>query len=197
MAALVLLVPLAIVGKALLGHRTPATPTPTAALASPSVSPTPTRITTAPTTAPTTTGPKSTTPTPVATIADCNVRDLSVSVTTDAQTYAVGSPVTIAMRISNTGSSPCKRDVGALPNEVWVTDVDGLVVWTSDACQTAANPQVVTMRPGSTFGNTQVWSGLNSGRDCTSAAADATAGNYFAHARNDTVESKPYAFTIN
>ena len=188
------LVPLLIVGKAVLGHRAPAAAPSSSSLttATASAPPAATRIT-APPTLP---ASKSATPSPVATIGDCSDRDLSVSVTTDAQTYTIGSPVTIAMRISNTGSAPCKRDVGALPNEVWVTDVDGLVVWTSDACQTAAKPQVVTMRPGSTFGNTQVWSGTDSGRDCTNAAADATAGNYFAHARNDTVESKPYAFTI-
>ena len=108
----------------------------------------------------------------------------------------IGSPVTIAMRITNIGKLDCLRDVGALANEVYVTDIDGIVVWSSDACQQDAKPQVVTIKPGRVFGNTQVWSGLNSGRDCTSAAPAAMAGSYFAYARNDTVQSRGFAFTI-
>lgn len=130
-------------------------------------------------------------------IGDCASSAISVSVTTDAESYTIGSPVTLAMRISNQGKAACKRDVGALANEVYITDIDGAVVWSSDACQSDAKPQVVVMQPGSVFGNTQTWGGLNIGRDCTSAAPDVAPGNYLAYARNDTVISKPFAFTIN
>lgn len=129
-------------------------------------------------------------------IGDCANSDIQVSITADAESYAIGKPITMAMRISNTGRVDCKRDVGALSNEVYVTDLDGAVVWSSDACQTNAKPQVALMRPGAVFGNTQQWSGRNSGRDCSSTAPDATAGSYLAYARNDTVVSKPFAFTI-
>lgn len=193
MALLIVLIPLAIIGKALLSHRHAAAPTPTAMLTSaPAAGVTSESATSSARASQSPTKVASVTPT----TADCANSALSVSVTTDAQSYAIGSPVTIAMRIANTGSTACRRDVGALPNEVWVTDADGLVIWSSDACQTAAKPEVVIMQPKSVYGNTQVWSGTNSGRDCTSAAADATAGSYFAHARNDTVQAKPYAFTI-
>lgn len=141
---------------------------------------------------------KTATPTP--TIGDCDNGDIQVTITADAESYAIGSPVTMAMRITNTGTVACKRDVGALANEVYVTDVDGAVVWSSDACQQEAKPQVATMPPGLVFGNSQVWGGQNSGRDCLSAAAaapDATAGTYLAYARNDSVVSKPFAFTIS
>lgn len=203
-ALLVVLIPLGIVGKALLNHRQAAPP-----VTSPSVSPaavpassaaataakvSPTAKSASPSVSPTKTA--AATSSAASVTADCRNSALAVTVTTDSQSYAVGSPVTIAMRISNTGGTPCRRDVGALPNEVWVTDAAGLVVWSSDACQTAAKPQVVVMPAKSVFGNTQIWSGTNSGRDCTAAAADATAGSYFAHARNDTVQAKPYAFTI-
>lgn len=145
----------------------------------------------------TTTKPKSTvTATPSQTIADCANSDIEVSITADAVSYQIGSPVTLAMRISNTGKAACKRDIGALSNEVYITDADGAVVWSSDACQTDNRTQVVTMRPGAVFGNTQVWGGLNSGRDCSSAAPDAVPGSYLAFARNDSVVSKGFAFTI-
>lgn len=193
MALLIVLIPLAIVAKALLSHRHATVPTPTALLTS---APAASVTSESATSSIRASQPAVKTPIATPTTPDCANSALSVSVTTDAQSYAIGSPVTIAMRIANTGSTACKRDVGALPNEVWVTDADGLVIWSSDACQTAAKPEVVIMRPKSVYGNTQVWSGTNSGRDCTSAAADATAGSYFAHARNDTVQAKPYAFTI-
>ena len=138
------------------------------------------------------------TPSPSASpkLTDCLTTNIRVSVTADAQTYAVGQPVTIAMRISNIGAVPCKRDVGALVNEVYVTNIDGLVIWTSDACQKQAKPQVAIMKPNSVFGNTQIWSGLNSGQNCTTAAADAMPGKYLVYARNDVVVSKPFAIDI-
>ena len=86
--------------------------------------------------------------------------------------------------------------MGALSNEIYVTDIDGAVVWSSDACQAEAKPQIATMKPSAVFGNTQVWGGQNSGRDCTQAAPDAAPGSYLAYGRNDTVISKAFAFTI-
>ena len=182
--------------------------------AEPAASPTPAATSAAETTttaakkAKTTPKPETTTATKKAkpsktatpTIGDCDNGDIQVTITADAESYAIGSPVTMAMRITNTGTVACKRDVGALANEVYVTDVDGAVVWSSDACQQEAKPQVATMPPGLVFGNSQVWGGQNSGRDCLSAAAaapDATAGTYLAYARNDSVVSKPFAFTIS
>ena len=144
--------------------------------------------------------PDTTTATPKASakpsIGDCSNTDIQVTITADAESYVIGSPVTMAMRIANVGSTDCKRDVGALSNEIYVTNIDGAVVWSSDACQVAAKPQIATMHPGSVFGNTQVWGGRNSGRDCSSAAPDAAPGSYLAYARNDTVSSKAFAFTI-
>lgn len=138
---------------------------------------------------------KSSTPTP--SIGDCANPDISVSITADAESYVFGTPITMAMRITNVGTLDCKRDVGALSNEIYVTDVDGAIVWSSDACQKEAKPQIATMHPGAVYGSTQVWSGQNSGRDCTQAAPDAAPGSYLAYGRNDTVVSKPFAFTIS
>lgn len=136
------------------------------------------------------------TPTPAQTVGDCRGSELEVTITADALSYPVGSPVTLAVRIANLGTTACKRDVGALANEVYITDIEGTVVWSSDACQVDNRTQVVTMKPGSVFGNTQVWAGLNSGRDCASAAPDAAPGTYFAYGRNDSVVSKGFAFTL-
>ncbi len=203
LALLIVLVPLAIIGRALVGQRHAGTPAPTVTTStSPAATPATSTASTASTKAavaspsPAAKASRTHTPSATPTTVDCRNSSLAVSVTTDAQSYTVGSPVTIAMRISNLGATACKRDVGALPNEVWVTDASGLVVWTSDACQTAATPQVVVMPAHSVFGNTQVWSGTNSGRRCTTAAVDAPAGSYFAHARNNTVQAMPYAFSI-
>ena len=146
--------------------------------------------------APTVTASTSATPTPTPTITDCVNDTIKVSVTADAQNYVIGQPITIAMRIENTGGVACKRDVGALVNEVYVTNPDGLVVWTSDACQKEAKPQVAVMKAGAVFGNTQVWSGLDSGQNCTNAAADSQPGKYLIYGRNDMVVSKPFAIEL-
>ena len=189
----IVLLPVAFIVKACAGGAATPTPTVTPSVttsASASASVTPSATTESPTATPT---QSATTPA----ITDCTNADIAVSVSADATSYGIGSPVTIAMRITNIGKNECLRDVGALANEVYVTDANGNVVWTSDACQSDAKPQVVSIKPGRVFGNTQVWSGLNSGRDCTSAAPDAAAGSYLAIARNDTVQSKPFGFTIN
>lgn len=189
-ALLLVLLPLALLVRACSGGDPAPTPeSTTKPKASTKVTATPTETVTAATTA-------TPTPTPSPTVTDCMNTDIRVSVTADKQTYTVGEPVTIAMRIANIGVVPCKRDVGALVNEVYVTNVDGLVVWTSDACQKDAKPQVVTMKSKAVFGNTQIWSGLNSGQNCTSAAADAQPGKYLVYARNDVVVSKPFAIEL-
>ena len=140
------------------------------------------------------------TPTPTLTavpeLRDCPNSRMVVTVSTDATTYKVGDRVTISMRIGQTGDTPCKRDIGALANEIYVTDANNLVVWSSDACQVDAKLQVVELAAGAVYGNTQVWNGANTGRDCSSLSPDATAGTYQAYARNDTVVSKPYTFNI-
>ena len=143
----------------------------------------------------TTTAEKAT-PSASPTITDCVNAAIKVNVTADAQTYVIGQPITIAMRISNIGAVDCKRDVGALVNEVYVTNVDGLLVWSSDACQKQAKPQIAIMKAKAVFGNTQVWSGLNTGQNCTQAAADALPGKYLIYGRNDVVTSKPFAIEI-
>lgn len=193
-ALLVVLLPILIISKAVFGG-SDQQPTP-APITSTSVQVTPTPETRTSTGSATATANVTAAATLGKSVPDCRNRDISLSVGTDADTYAIGTPVTISMRITNTGSAACMRDVGALVNEIYVTDVDGSVVWSSDACQTDTKPEVVTMQPGRTFGNSQIWGGANSGRDCTQAAADATAGTYLAYARNDTVQSKPFSFTL-
>lgn len=188
-ALLIVLLPLALLLKSFVFGSEP-TPTPSATLtATPSKSAAKPKVETV-------TAEPTTTPTPTPTITDCVNSSIKVSVTADAQTYVIGQPITIAMRIANVGAVACKRDLGALVNEVYVTNVDGLVIWTSDACQKDAKPQVSIMNPKAVFGNTQVWSGLNSGQNCTNAAADAQPGKYLVYARNDVVLSKPFAIEL-
>lgn len=189
---LLVLLPIALLVRACSGGD----PAPTPAPAATTKTKTSVKPTAKPTDTVTATKSATPTPTPTPTITDCVNTDIRVSVTADKQTYAVGEPVTIAMRIANVGTVACKRDVGALVNEVYVTNVDGLVAWTSDACQKDAKPQVVIMKSKAVFGNTQIWSGLNSGQNCTTAAADAQPGKYLVYARNDVVVSKPFAIEL-
>ena len=127
----------------------------------------------------------------------CDNGSIEVQVSTDKQNYRLGENVVLQMRIVNTGGIECRRDVGALPNEMYIMDADDVVVWTSDACQTSARGEIVTMKPGAAFGNTQTWTGSNTGRGCSSLSADAAAGEYRAFARNDTVVSAPATFTLD
>ena len=189
-AVLILVSPLLLVLRACNGTESGAAPTPTPSRAT-TVAPSATQSPVA-----------SPTPTPTPTVSTapalraCDNDDIRVTVTTDRSTYGIGERVTMQMRIENVGDTACRRDVGALANELYIVDADDVVVWSSDACQKDAKLRLVTMRPGAAFGNTQTWTGSNTGRGCSSLAADAVEGEYRAFARNDTVVSAAAAFTL-
>jgi len=165
------------------GGGTPsATPTPSQSSSS-SQSSTPTTSTS--------TSPK---PTSTGTVA-CTKSQISVTASTDAASYPVGSTPHLRMKIENTSSTPCTRDIGASQNELLITSGTARV-WSSDDCSPGGGSQVVTMAPGQSYSVAVTWLGKLSAKGCPANQPAATKGTYKLTGRNGDVTSAPAVFAL-
>jgi hypothetical protein len=162
-----------------------ASPTSTAPDASGSPTATPTA---SPTTSPTATAA----PGPDGQCADAAI---SVTATTDAASYTVGSTPRLRMRIENTSGKACKRDVGAAQNELVITS-GSTRVWSSDDCNPGGDPNVVTLEPGQSYSVSVTWLGRLSQKGCPADQPLAEAGTYKLTGRNGEVTSEPAVFAL-
>ena len=163
------------------------TATPTSASPKPSASttsakPTPSATKASPT--PTSTGVKA-----------CTKSQISVTASTDAASYAVGSTPRLRMKIQNTSSTACTRDIGAPQNELLITS--GTVrVWSSDDCNPGGTAQIVTMQPDQSYSVSVTWLGRLSKKGCPANQPLASKGTYKLTGRNGDVTSAPATFSL-
>ena len=140
---------------------------------------------------PTSTSPK---PTSTGTVA-CTKSQISVTASTDAASYPVGSTPHLRMKIENTSSTPCTRDIGASQNELLITSGTARV-WSSDDCSPGGGSQVVTMAPGQSYSVAVTWLGKLSAKGCPANQPAATKGTYKLTGRNGDVTSAPAVFAL-
>jgi hypothetical protein len=162
-------------------------PTPTSASPTPAASTTsakPTASATKASATPTSTGVKA-----------CAKSQISVTASTDAASYAVGSTPRLRMKIQNTSSTACTRDIGAAQNELLITS--GTVrVWSSDDCNPGGNTQLVIMQPGQSYSVSVTWLGRLSKKGCPANQPLASKGTYKLTGRNGDVTSAPASFSL-
>jgi hypothetical protein len=99
------------------------------------------------------------------------------------------------MRIQNTSSKPCRRDIGAAQNELLITS-GSTRVWSSDDCNPGGAAQVQTIQPGQSYSVTVTWLGKLSKKGCPTDQPEAQAGSYKLTGRNGDVTSKPATFAL-
>jgi hypothetical protein len=99
------------------------------------------------------------------------------------------------MRIQNTSSTPCRRDIGAAQNELLISS-GAARVWSSDDCNPGGSPQVQTIQPGQSFSVTVAWLGKLSKKGCPADMPEAQAGSYRLVGRNGTAVSAAAAFAL-
>lgn len=169
--------------------------------ASPTTSPTRTPSPTASTTkkpskSPSATRSASSSPSATATgTPACTDSQITVTASTDAASYPVGSTPRLRMKIENTSSTACKRDIGAAQNELIITSGTAHV-WSSDDCNPGGTPQVETIAPGQSFSVSVTWLGRLSQPGCPANEPAAKAGNYKLVGRNGKVLSDPAVFSL-
>ena len=127
--------------------------------------------------------------------AACLDTDIAVTVTTAQQTYSVGGPVEFVMKISNTGTAACVRDVGPAANTFTVTS-GGFDVWSSDACTGTGESQEEEIPVGEAFAVKGTWDGTVTANGCGASATPAEAGAYQVEATNGAVTSDPVSFSL-
>jgi hypothetical protein len=100
----------------------------------------------------------------------------------------------LTLKIKNTSTRACKRDVGSNPQELHVVQ-NGQTVWSSDSCQGASGQNnVVTFGPGIEDTFKIGWDGT-AGQKCSGGTPLPT-GTYQIVAKLDTKASAPVTFTI-
>ena len=148
---------------------------------------------------PTTSASSSVTPTPGATNGtgspQCANSDISVSVSTDAASYAVGSTPQLHLKIQNSSGTACYRDIGAGMNELHIKS-GGYHVWSSDDCNVGGAPQVSLLAPAQSYSVTVTWPGILSAKGCPANQPLAKGGSYNLYGRNGSVISAPAVFSL-
>lgn len=150
-------------------------------------------VTAAPTAAPTAR------PTPsraaVAAPAGCTDAGLTLTTTTEADTYAVGATPKITLVIKNAGPAPCRRDLG--PGAVELLVYSGKDrVWSSDDCSPSTAQSVTVLGAGGTQAVVKTWPGVRSLPGCTGSRAAAKAGTYRVVARLGTLRADGAVFRL-
>ena len=99
----------------------------------------------------------------------------------------------LTLKVKNTSTRNCKRDVGSAPQEMHVTQ-NGQTVWSSDSCQAGqGQSNVATLAAGIEYAYKIGWDGT-SGTTCT-GGHPVPAGSYQIVAKLDTKVSTPVTFT--
>ena len=129
------------------------------------------------------------------TTANCKDSAITVTASTDAASYPVGSTPRLRMRIQNTSDTACKRDVGAAMNELVITS-GSTRVWSSDDCNTAGTAQVATLQPGQSYSVSVTWLGRLSAKGCPADQPLAQQGSYKLVGRNGDITSTPAVFAL-
>ncbi|HEY7859171.1 MAG TPA: hypothetical protein VIC82_11800 [Candidatus Nanopelagicales bacterium] len=138
---------------------------------------------------------KTPTSTPTATTPKCKDSDISVTASTDAATYPVGSTPKLRMQITNTSSHACVRDVGALPNTL-IINKGGTKFWSSDDCSPGGAAGPATIAAGQSYSVSVTWPGRASAQGCPANQPAASAGSYTLIGRNGNVSSAPAPFSL-
>ena len=116
------------------------------------------------------------TPTPAAT-AICQPQALKVEALADKESYAVGSTPRLSLRVTNTGATPCTRDLGQAAVELLVFSGKDRI-WSSDDCAPGGAKNVVTLPPGKPQVQRVTWNGRRSRPGCAGDKESALAGTY-------------------
>jgi hypothetical protein len=107
----------------------------------------------------------------------CDDDALGVAATASQESYAVGEQPRLELRITNTGTVPCSRDLGQAEVELQVVSGDDRI-WSSDDCAQGGEPEITVLQPGEAKTSTVSWPGTRSRPGCQGDDEPADAGTY-------------------
>ncbi|MEV6350959.1 adhesin [Actinoplanes sp. NPDC051851] len=127
----------------------------------------------------------------------CADTEMSVSPIPAETTVQRGASLEIRLKIKNTGSRTCTRDVGSDPQELYLFQ-GAQKYWSSDKCSTAKGNDVQSFTAGQEREYKVTWNGRQStactGDQPSGAAPDA--GQYQLYGRLGTIISNPVVVTV-
>ena len=121
-------------------------------------------------------------PSASASAAPCGDDVLSVEAVATDESYAVGEQPRLELRITNTGTTPCSRDLGQAEVELQVVSGDDRI-WSSDDCAPGGEADVTVLQPGEAETSTVTWPGTRSLPGCQGDDEPADAGTYRVNGR--------------
>ncbi|MEV6929419.1 hypothetical protein AB0M46_33685 [Dactylosporangium sp. NPDC051485] len=140
----------------------------------------------------TTSGPPATTSPAApafATVPPCADADLSVVATPDQVVQFRGAYLKFMLKIKNTTTHDCVRDIGADAQELYLT-VGAVKMWSSDDCDAPKGTQMAVLKPSIEVSFTNVWNGKATNAGCANKATP-PAGKYGLVGRLGTKISEP------
>ncbi|MCU1594705.1 MAG: hypothetical protein JWO12_2097 [Frankiales bacterium] len=126
----------------------------------------------------------------------CADAALTVTATTDADTYGLGATPKITLSVKNSGATACRRDLGAGAIELLVFSGEDRI-WSSDDCSPSKAVSVVTLPPGGSQAVVKTWSGKRSKPGCTGTEAAASVGTYKVVSRVGTLRQDGQVFRLH
>jgi hypothetical protein len=108
-----------------------------------------------------------------------------------------GATISIKLKIKNSGTRTCTRDLGASAQELYIAE-GAQRIWSSDQCAAVKGNDIVTLGPGVEKVFEVNWNGKQSNQ-CTGAAASGPVpptGAYQLFGRLDTIVSPPVVLTV-
>jgi hypothetical protein len=133
-------------------------------------------------------------PTP-STATACAPTALEVEPTAGEDSYAVGASPRLSLSITNTGTTPCTRDLGQAQVELTVTSGRDRI-WSSDDCAPGGDPDVVTLEPDEPVVQSVTWDGRRSLPGCAGDKAAAQPGTYRVSGRVGDLRVDGGSFTL-
>ena len=146
--------------------------------------------------------PTEVTPTPTSTnpedFVSCAAGKIDVNVEIEnGPTFSMTDELVINAFITYVGDKPCKRDVGARNNEIFIKNTEGSTIWSSDTCPVSEESALVVMNPGDKYRVTILWNGMKTGETCETTGNHAQPGDYQVFGRNGNSTSKPTAISFS
>jgi hypothetical protein len=138
--------------------------------------------------------PPTPSPSPAA-VPACLPAALKIEALADQDSYPVGGSPRLSLRVTNTGSAPCTRDLGQAAVELLVVS-GGDRIWSSDDCAPGGPTQVSTLVPGEPTPRASTWDGRRSLPGCSGGKAQAQPGTYRVQARVGDLRVEGEVFRI-
>jgi len=137
------------------------------------------------------TTPKAKNSSPAAQVSACGPTALTLTLSTDSETYTSGQAPKLMGVFANTSSTACTLAVAAA-TEIWTVKSGSATVWTTQGCTSSKPGKTITIQPGATKTRSIFWPGHLLASGCGSGAV-ATAGTYTLSATLDGVKAKKAA----